>query len=67
MKITDSSGYQLLETRGVCDEDCHHPDKDKSKHLKLKQIEAIHNRVPVSPNQSARQLRHNLVNLSPEK
>ncbi len=67
MKLTDSSTYQLLESRGVHDDDSHHPDKDKSKHLKWTQIEAIHTGVHISPNQSARQLRRNLANLSPEK
>ncbi len=43
MKLTESTTYDLLESRGVHDDDSHHPDKDKSKHLKWKQIEAIHN------------------------
>ena len=67
MKVTDSAGYLLLDKRGVHDEDCHHPDKDTSKYLKVQQLEAIHLGVRISPNQSARQLRRNLVNLSPEK
>ena len=40
---------------------------NKSKHLKLKQIEAIHTGVRVSPDQSARQLWCHLVNPSPSK
>ena len=56
IKVTDTPAYQLLETRGVHDEDSHHPDKDKSKHLKLKQLKAIDTGVCISPNQSARQL-----------
>ena len=67
VKITESTGYHSLETRGVHDAESHHPDKDKSKHLKLKQIEAIETGVRIAPNQSARQLRRNLVNLSPSK
>ena len=67
MKVTEAASYVKLEKRGVHDEDCHHPDKDRSKHLKWKQIEAISTGVRVSPNQSARQLRRNLVNLSPDK
>jgi hypothetical protein len=57
----------LLESRGEHNEDCHNPTKDKSKFLKMKQLDAIHTGVLVSPNQSARELRRNLVNLSPEK
>ncbi len=53
--------------RNQYDEDSHNMVKDKSKHLKLKQPEAIDTGVRISPNQSARQLRRNLVNLSPEK
>ena len=41
MKVTEAASYVKLEKRGVHDEDCHHPDKDRSKHLKWKQIEAI--------------------------
>ncbi len=67
MKLTETTTYDLLKCRGVHDDDSHHPDKDKSKHLKWKQIEAIHTGVCISPNQSAQQLRRNLVNLSPEK
>ncbi len=67
MKLPESTTYQLLESRGVHDDDSHHPDKNKSKQLKWKQIEAIHTGVRISPNQSARQLRRNLVNPSPEK
>jgi hypothetical protein len=68
MKVTDTPGYQLLDKRGVRDEDCHHPDKDTSKYLKVQQLEAIQLLgVLISPNQSARQLRRNLKNLSPEK
>jgi hypothetical protein len=67
MKVTDSTSYQLLEPRGVHDDDSHHPDKDKSKHLKWKQIEANHTEVRISLNQSARQLRSNLINLSPNE
>ncbi len=49
------------------DEDSHHPSKDKSKHLKWRQIKVVHTGVLVSLNQSARQLCCNLVNLSPKK
>ena len=66
IKITDSPEYTQLETRGVHDEDSHHPDKDRSKHLKFKQMEAIEMGVRVCPQQSARQLRRHLKNLSPE-
>ncbi len=57
----------MLETRGEHNEECHNPTKDKSKYLKLKQLDAIQTGVRVSPQQSARELRRNLVNLSPEK
>jgi hypothetical protein len=53
--------------QGEHNDDSHHPDKDRSKHLKLKQIKAIHTGVHTSPNQSAQQRRHNLVNLSSSK
>ena len=67
IKKYDGESYMALEKRGEHDDDSHHPDKDKSKHLKLKQMEAIHTGVRVAPNQSARQLRRHLVNLSPSK
>ena len=67
IKITENPNYHLLETRGDHTEECHNPTKDKSKFLKLKQLDAIHTGVRVSPHQSARELRRNLVNLSPEK
>ncbi len=67
IKLTETTTYDLLECRGVHDNDSHHLHKDKYKHLKWKQIEVIHTGVHISLNQSARQLRRNLVNLSPEK
>ena len=57
IKIYGGLSFMALETRGVHDADSHHPDKDRSKHLKVKQIEAIQTGVRVSPNQSTRQLR----------
>ncbi len=67
VKITEISNYHLLETRGEHTEECHNPTKDKSKYLKLKQLAAIQTGVHVSPQQSAKELWRNLVNLSPEK
>ena len=67
VKITENPNYHLLETRGEHNEECHNPTEDKSKYLKLKQLDAIQTGVRVSPQQSARELRRNLVNLSPEK
>ncbi len=67
VKITENLNYQLLEIHGKHNEDCHNPSKDKLKYLKLKQLDAIQTGVRVSPQQSARELRRNLVNLSPEK
>ena len=67
VKITENLNYHLLETRGEHNEECHNPTKDKSKFLKLKQLDAIQTGVRVSPQQSARELRRNLVNLSPDK
>ncbi len=51
--------YHLLETRGEHNEDHHNLTKDKSEFLKMKQLDAIHTGVLVSPNQSARELEPN--------
>ncbi len=67
VKITENQNYQSLETHGEHNEDCHNPSKDKSKYLKLKQLDAIQTGVRVSQQQSARELWCNLVNMSPEK
>ncbi len=40
VKITENPNFQLLETRGVYDEDSHHASKDKSKFLKFKQLDS---------------------------
>ncbi len=39
---------------GVHDADSHHTDKYRSKHLKIKQIKAVHTGVSISPNQTSR-------------
>jgi hypothetical protein len=67
IKITENPNYHLLETRGEHNEDCHNLTKNKSKFFQMKQLDAIHTGLSVSPNQSARGFRRNLVNLSPEK
>jgi hypothetical protein len=67
VKITENLHYRLLETRGEHNEESHNLSKDKSKYLKSKQLDAIQTGVRVSPQQNARELRRNLVNLSPEK
>jgi hypothetical protein len=57
IKIYESVAYMAIKTHGVNDDDdSHHPDKYRSKHLKLKHIESIHTGVHTSSNQSARQL-----------
>ncbi len=47
--------------------DSHSAEKKSSKHLEVKQIFALHSGVHSAPLQSARALRHNLVNFSPDK
>jgi hypothetical protein len=40
-KVTDMTLGTYVEKRGTHDKSCHAPEKDKSKFLKLQQIEAI--------------------------
>ena len=56
-----------LEVRGEHNADSHSGDKEKSKHLSVKQIEAIHTGVRIAPSQSARTLRRNLANFNPDQ
>ena len=56
-----------VEKRGAHDKDSHSSDKDKSKFLKLHQIEAIRPGVIIAPKQTAKHLRRNLMHASPEK
>ncbi len=67
IKLYDGPAYTLLEVRGVHDADSHAPEKEKSKHLTVKQIEAIQTGVRMAPSQSARTLRRNLTNFSAEQ
>jgi hypothetical protein len=53
--------------RGTHDATSHAPEKDKSKFLKLQQIEAIRTGVRIAPKQSAKHLRRNLMFSSPPK
>ena len=56
-----------VEKRGVHDAECHSPEKDKSKFLKLHQIKAIRAGVIICPKQSATHLCRNSMHASPEK
>jgi hypothetical protein len=67
IKLYESPTYYLLEVRGEHNADSHAPEKERSKHLTVKQIQAIHTGVRMAPAQSAVTLRRNLVNFSPEK
>lgn len=65
LKVTRSSADVVLEMRGTHDADSHAPDKDKSKFLKVAQIEAIRTGVRIAPKQSAKLLRRHLEHCSP--
>jgi hypothetical protein len=67
LKVTDMSRADYVEKRSVHDKDSHSSDKDKSKFLNLHQIEAIRSGVIITPNQTAKHLRGNLMHASPEK
>ena len=60
IKLFDGPTYMSLDVRGDHNADSH--SRDKSKHLSVKQIEAIHTGVRIAPSQSARTLRRNLAN-----
>ena len=62
IKLFDGPTYMSLDVRGEHNADSHSRDKEKSKHLSVKQIEAIHTGVRISRAQSARTLRRNLAN-----
>ncbi len=47
LKIYDASFYQMLETQGEHNDYSHHPSKDRSKLLKVKQLDAIHTGVSI--------------------
>ncbi len=53
--------------RGTHDATSHTPDKDKSKILKLQQIEAIQAGVRLAPKKSAKHLRRNSMYCSLQK
>ena len=65
LKVTRASDYVILEMRGSHDENSHASDKDVSKFLKVRQIEAIRQGVRMAPKQSAKHLRRNLAHCSP--
>ena len=67
IKLFDGPTYMALEVRGEHNADSHSGDKEKSKHLSVKQIEAIHTGVRIAPSQSARTLRRNLANFNPDQ
>jgi hypothetical protein len=52
IKLFDGPTYMSLDVRGEHNADSHSRDKEKSKHLSVKQIEAIHTGVRISPAQS---------------
>ncbi len=58
----DGPLYTALQVRGEHNADSHSPDKERSKHLTVKQIHAIATGVRMAPNQSARTLWRNLTN-----
>jgi hypothetical protein len=67
LRLTNTPTSCILEMRGTHDATSHAPEKDKSKFLKLQQIEAIRTGVRLAPKQSAKHLRRNLMFSSPPK
>ena len=67
IKVIENAHHITLLQRGEHDENSHSNEKDKSKHLKVQQLHAIRTGVRIAPSQSARMLRRNLSNLSPQK
>jgi hypothetical protein len=67
LRLTNTPTSCILEMRGTHDATSHAPEKDKSKFLKLQQIEAIRTGVRIAPKQSAKHLRRNLMFSSPPK
>ncbi len=65
--MTDTTHATCVEKRGTHDKSCHSPDKDKSKFLKLQQIEAIRAGVVIAPKQSAEHLHRNVMHAFPDK
>jgi hypothetical protein len=67
MKLYDGPQYTALHVRGEHNADSHAPEKEKSKHLTVKQISAIATGVRMAPAQSARILRRNLKNFGDDE
>ncbi len=67
VRVTNTPTTTALEMRGIHDATSHTADKDKSKFLKLQQIEAIRTGVRLAPKQSAKHLRRNSMYCSPPK
>jgi hypothetical protein len=67
LRVTNSPSGTLLDMHGTHDSTSHAHDKDKSKFLKLQQIEAIRAGVRLAPKQSAKHLRRNSMYSSPPK
>ena len=64
IKLLDGPAYSALQVQGDHDADSHALEKERSKHLTVKQIQAIQTGVRMAPSQSARSLRRNLSNFS---
>ena len=64
-KVGRSEDFVTLEMRGTHDLSSHAPDQDNSKFLKVAQINAIRQGVRMAPKQSAKHLRRNLEQCSP--
>ena len=64
VKFYDGEFYMALDVHWQHNADSHSAEKETSKHLKVKQILALHRGVR---SESARALRRNLVNFSPDK
>ena len=67
IRIYDGPTCMSLEVRSAHDAESHAPDKEVSKHLKVKQIHAIATGVRMCPAQSGRSLCRNLANFGPEQ
>ncbi len=66
IKVIENTHHITLLRRGEHEQNIHAHENDNSKHLKVKQLEVIRTGVRIATAQSARILRGNLTNLSPE-
>jgi hypothetical protein len=67
VKFCDGEYYMALDVRGQQNADSNSAEEETSKHLKVKQILALHTGVRSAPSPSPRTLRRNFVNFSPDK